>query len=308
MNIQDLIYFNDLAKTLNYTETAHNFFVSQPTISLAVKRLEEEFDTNLFNRQRFSKGMTITETGELLLDFSNRLVLQLAATKQKIRDTSNNVVSFGFLPTIGGALWPRFIPQVKKASPDIHFYEEESSDVMFELVKTGEVPIAIVGHDKPNISDESIQQTPILKEAFTLWTKADHPLAKKSFITPADLKGETLLSLSQGYTHQRIFHDWLAANHLEDEVTLLYTKEIRTALSIASTSHMLAFMSPIIADRHLDLVQLTIENAPKFYISLVVNTAEQYGHNQRIFNEEMADIASDLYEQFSALETKRSIE
>lgn len=301
MNIQDLMYFNDLAKTLNFTETAQNFYVSQPTITLALKRLESEFNTNLFERQRFSKSITITETGLLLLAFSTHTTHQLEITKKKIMDANNQVVSFGFLPTIGGYLWPYFIPHLKSSTRNIDFHEEESSDIMLDLVASGEVPIAIFGHPKPKIKRDNIQQVPLIKEAFTLWTKPNHPLAKKKFATIEDLKGETFLSLSKGYTHERIFNQWLVQNDLVEDTTVLYTQEIRTALSIASASDLLAFMAPVLTDGHSDLVEIPIENPPIFYISLVYNTTEQYGHHQQNFNQEMADIAKELHQELSKL-------
>lgn len=301
MNIQDLMYFNDLAKTLNFTETAQNFYVSQPTITLSLKRLESEFNTNLFERQRFSKTMTITETGKLLLAFSTKVTNQLEITKKKIMDANNQIVSFGFLPTIGGSLWPYFIPHLKSSTRNIDFHEEESSDIMLELVTSGEVPIAIFGHPKPKINRENIQQVPLIKEAFKLWTKPNHPLAKKASVTIEDLKGETFLSLSKGYTHERIFNQWLIKNDLVEDTTVLYTQEIRTALSIASSSDMLAFMAPILIDGHSDLVEIPIENPPVFYISLAYNTVEQYGHHQQNFNQEMADIAKELHQELSKL-------
>lgn len=301
MNIQDLMYFNDLAKTLNFTETAQNFYVSQPTITLALKRLESEFNTNLFERQRFSKSMTITETGLLLLAFSTHTTHQLEITKKKIMDANNQVVSFGFLPTIGGYLWPYFIPHLKSSTRNIDFHEEESSDIMLDLVASGEVPIAIFGHPKPKIKRDNIQQVPLIKEAFTLWTKPNHPLAKKKFATIEDLKGETFLSLSKGYTHERIFNQWLVQNDLVEDTTVLYTQEIRTALSIASASDLLAFMAPVLTDGHSDLVEIPIENPPIFYISLVYNTTEQYGHYQQNFNQEMAEIAKELHQNFNKL-------
>lgn len=299
MNIRDLMYFNDLAKTRNFTETAQNFYVSQPTITLALKRLESEFNTNLFDRQRFSKTMTITETGKLVLAFSTKTTKQLEITKKKIMDADNQEVSFGFLPTIGGSLWPYFIPLLKGHTKHISFHEEESSDKMLDLVTSGEVPIAIFGHPKPRINQENIVQIPLIKQAFTLWAKPNHPLAKKKRVSVADLKGETFLSLSKGYTHERIFNHWLMKNDLVEDINILYTQEIRTALSIASTSDMLAFMAPILIDGHGDLVEIPIENPPYFYISLAYNGAEKFGRYQQDFNEEMANIAENLHEEFS---------
>lgn len=290
MNLQDLVYFNHLAKTLSFTATAQHFYVSQPSISMALKRLEKELDTVLIDRRRIHKNLHLTETGEILLKHSTQILTTIDTISEEIHDLKNEVVYFGFLPTIGGRFMTQFMSRLGKFSSSMKLIEEESSDVMYDLVQKGQVPLAIIGSDVASFEDSNILQIPLKQEEMALWVSPDNPLAQKAVVTAADIQNELFVSLTQGYTHERIFEEWTKSNHIEQPQTL-YTKEIQTALSIASSTNMLAFMSDILVKDRPGLVRVPIENAPKFYISLIVNNnLKNATYFQKEFNEKMIEL------------------
>ncbi|MGE7366720.1 LysR family transcriptional regulator [Desemzia incerta] len=290
MNLQDLVYFNHLAKTLSFTATAQHFYVSQPSISMALKRLEKELDTVLIDRRRIHKNLHLTETGEILLKHSTQILTTIDTISEEIHDLKNEIVYFGFLPTIGGRFMTQFMPRLGKFSSSMKLIEEESSDVMYDLVQKGQVPLAIIGSDVASFEDSNILQIPLKQEEMALWVSPDNPLAQKAVVTAADIQNELFVSLTQGYTHERIFEEWTKSNHIEQPQTL-YTKEIQTALSIASSTNMLAFMSDILVKDRPGLVRVPIENAPKFYISLIVNNnLKNATYFQKEFNEKMIEL------------------
>lgn len=293
MNLQDLVYFNHLAKTLSFTATAQHFYVSQPSISMALKRLEKELDTVLIDRRRIHKNLHLTETGEILLKHSTQILTTIDTISEEIHDLKNEVVYFGFLPTIGGRFMTQFMSRLGKFSSSMKLIEEESSDVMYDLVQKGQVPLAIIGSDVASFDDSNILQIPLKQEEMALWVSPDNPLAQKAVVTAADIQKELFVSLTQGYTHERIFEEWTKSNHIEQPQTL-YTKEIQTALSIASSTNMLAFMSDILVKDRPGLVRVPIENAPKFYISLIVNkNLNNATYFQKEFNEKMIELTQD---------------
>ncbi|SFQ46517.1 DNA-binding transcriptional regulator, LysR family [Desemzia incerta] len=290
MNLQDLVYFNHLAKTLNFTATAKHFYVSQPSISMALKRLEKELDTVLIDRKRVHKNLTLTETGEILLKHSTQILTTIDTISEEIHDLKNEVVYFGFLPTIGGRFMPQFMPRLDKFSSAMKLIEEESSDVMYDLVRKGQVPLAIIGSDVPSFEDNSILQVPLKQEEMALWVSPENPLAQKSIVTASDIQKELFVSLTQGYTHERIFEEWTKSSNIDQPQTL-YTKEIQTALSIASSTNMLAFMSDILVKDRPGLVRVPIKNAPKFYISLIINkNLDNTTYFQKEFNKKMIEL------------------
>lgn len=294
LNLQDLIYFKHLSESLSFTETAEHFFVSQPSISTALKRLESEFGTMLVDRRKTLKKIQLTTAGKILYQNTTEALNILDSTKQKIHDLESETVYYGFLPTIGGYLMPRILPKLSRFTQTIKFIEEESSDVMLQMVKDGEVPIAIIGYDAPQILDNKIRQIRVENEEMALWVSPDHPLAEKKEVDVEDVKNEVFISLSEGYTHQRIFEQWTKSHRL-DEPDVVYAREIKTALSIAASTQMVAFMSEIIVDDTHDLVKVTLKNAPKFYISLILNTHADNTICQQEFNEAVIQAVHDEF-------------
>lgn len=294
MNLQDLVYFNHLAESLNFTSTAEHFYVSQPTISMSLKRLETEYDTILINRKQFQDKLGLTDTGKILYRHTKRILNELEIVKNEIYDLKNEIVYFGFLPTIGGYFFSKLMPHLEEYASSIKFIEEESSNIMLDLVRNGDVPIAIVGSSKPDFEDENLLQIPLTTEEFSLWVSKSNPLAGKGRINIKELKNPTFISLSQQYTHGNIFEDWIYKNCKEKPQTL-YTEEIQTAISIASSSNMMAFMIPILANENNNLVEVKLHNGPKFYISLIVNKEEPHTYFQKTFNERLIDLVQTIH-------------
>ena len=295
MNLQDIIYFYHLAESLSFTDTAAHFYVSQPSISMSLKRLETELETTLIDRKRFHKRMNLTRSGEILHRHAAVILDSLSQIKDDIHDYKNQIVYFGFLPTIGGHFMATLLPRLGKFTSSVKFVEEESSDIMYELVRSGEVPIAITGSDLPHFNDENLIQIPIATQKLSLWAAPDHPLTKQKQITSEDLKDTVFISLEKGYTHERIFDRW-AQSKFDEPPQTLYTKEIQTALSIASSTHMVAFMIDILVKESKDLVEIPLTDPPAFYISLILNKESQDNPFQNEFNDMMVSLAKELSE------------
>lgn len=294
MNLQDLVYFKHLAQSLSFTDTAEHFFVSQPSISIALKRLETELDATLVDRRKTLKQIQITPAGKILYEHATEALDILGATKQAIHDLEEENVYYGFLPTIGGHFLPKIMPKLSRFTKSIIFVEEESSDIMLEQVQQEKVPIAILGHETPYIQDNKIKQMRILDLEMALWVSPNHPLAGKKAVTIEDIQEEIFISLSEGYTHQRIFEQWAQRNHIP-EPNIVYAKEIQTVHSIAASTQMVAFMSDIIVGENSGLVKVTLEKAPKFYISLILNMETENSFIQQEFNQTLMDAVKSEY-------------
>lgn len=294
MNLQDLRYFKHLVECLSFTETAEHFFVSQPSISTALKRLETTLDTVLIDRRKTLKKIKVTPTGQILYDNAEKVIKILDNTKQQIHGLHDETVYFGFLPTIGGSLMPQILPNLKQSTQSIRFVEDESSDAMLQMVNKSEVPIAIIGHDTPDILEEAIHQIPVLAQEMSLWVAPSHSLAGRSNLEGDDFKDEVFISLSEGYTHHRIFENWTQGKKIYGP-NVVFANEIKTVLSIAASTHMVAFMSDIVVDDMHDLVKVTIKNPPQFYVSLIVNNKAEHTFFQQKFNDEVTDIVEEVF-------------
>lgn len=294
MNLQDLIYFKYLVECLSFTETAEHFFVSQPSISTALKRLETVLDTVLIDRRKTLKKIQVTPAGQILYENAEKVINILDNTKHQIQGLYDETVYFGFLPTIGGSLMPQILPNLNQSTQSIRFIEDESSDAMLQLVKKGDVSIAIIGHDTAQIVDEAIYQIPVLAQEMALWVAPSHPLAGRGNLDGDDFKNEVFISLSEGYTHHRIFEKWTQGKKIFGP-NVVFANEIKTVLSIAASTHMVAFLSDIVVDDMHDLVKITLKNPPQFYVSLIVNNLAENTFFQQKFNDEIINIVKDVF-------------
>ncbi|MCC5894129.1 MAG: LysR family transcriptional regulator [Alkalibacterium sp.] len=294
MKLQDLHYFKQLAETRSFTETAEAFYISQPSISIALKRLEEEFSTRLITRDRSSKSVELTKSGELLYQRSLDILHLVNKTKKDIHDLESKNVYLGFLPTIGGHFLPKLFPELTSYLGSLKFVEEESSDAMFEMVKTNRVSAAIVGSDVPHVKEKWLTQVPIAEKEMYVWVSPTHPLAKYKRVKAAMLEKTNFVTLAKGYTHQRIFEKW-TNEHAIDVSNIHYTNEIQTANSMIASGMSAGLMIDLLVSDRKGLVKIPLKDPPKFYISLLINDQADITPYQKQFNESLVEAVNKQF-------------
>lgn len=292
MNIQDLTYFKHLAESLNFTATAEHFYVSQPSISMALKRLEEELEAKLIDRRKSLRRMKLTSAGEILYKSASDVLDLLETTKQTIKDARSETIYFGYLPTIGSRFLPVYLAEIGENAKLLRLIEEESSDAMLKMVQQEKVPLAIIGHDSERIDDPQIDQIPITAHDFSLWVAPGHPFAGRESVSIQDVRESVFISLSEGYSHQRIFEKWAKENKIAEN-NIIYAKEIKTLQTIAQSTEFIAFMSEILVGNDTPLVKVPLEDAPKFYISLIINNHRENSLSQQEFNETVLSLTKN---------------
>lgn len=288
MKIQDFFYFKYLVEVSSFTKTAEHFFVSQPSISIALKRLEEEFETKLIDRDRSAKSFKLTATGEVLYKRTSEIIEIFEQTHKEIEDIDSQIVEFGFLPTIGSYFLPRFMEIFSTYTNQLKLVEEESSDAMYEILKSRKVPIALVGSDQAYFEEPWIKQYPLATEELKVCLSKNHPLSSADEITPQQLNGQSFITLDKGYTHQRIFNHWVEKENIQTK-TVQYTHEIRTAASFISSSQTVGLFIEQLVSNYPDVVTVPLKGAPKFYINLAVNTDLNFTTLQKEFNQTLLD-------------------
>lgn len=298
MKIQDLIYFKYLVDCSSFTKTAEAFYVSQPSISLSLKRLEDEFNTKLITRDLSTKSFHLKPAGKILYKNAGTVLDLLAATKKEMENTETRTVQLGFLPTIGGFYLPNLMPSMSKFISNLQLVEEESSEVMMDLLRENKLPIAISGGDSPKIEEPWVEQYLIDERPLQVCVAPDHPLAKESLITAEMLSDYSFICLDKEYTHYTMFERWAQANQINPS-QVSYTKEIQTAGSFISSGVSIGIMIDLLVKNRTDIVTIPLENAPKFYISLVVNKKAVGNPLQQEFNQTLIDIATQRTKQAS---------
>lgn len=197
MTLTELRYAVALAETRHFGRAASACFISQPTLSIAVKRLEATLAVTLF--ERGSAEVTLTEAGERLIPQARRVLEEAAALKAMAGTLNNPLVGalrLGVIFTIAPYLLPCLIPAVRRLAPDMPLLLEENyTDTLVDKLKQGELDAIIVADllDLP-----STLTYPLYQEPFVVVTPHDHPWAGRTMIPPADLATESVLLLTEG--------------------------------------------------------------------------------------------------------------
>ena len=198
MNLKDLKYLVALADTGHFGKAAERTFVSQPTLSAQLKKLEEFLGVKLVERQ--PKNVQLTEVGKQVVVRARRMLDegdQIIALARNNTDPFAGKLKMALIPTIGPYLLPRVMQKLRKALPHLGLmlYEHQTEPLLKRL-RDGEIDLGLMA--LPIVPD-GLESRPLYEEAFTVALPNNHPLAAKSTVKIQDLKGQTLLLLEDGH-------------------------------------------------------------------------------------------------------------
>lgn len=198
MNLRDLHYLVSVADTLHFAKAAELCHVSQPTLSMQLKKLEDELGVSIFERN--NKKVLLTEQGIALVDQARRVLKEAQRLKEMAKFAADPLAGsliVGCIPTLGPYLLPAALSKIKQALPKLELFllEEQTHNLLRDL-KAGKIDAAILA--LPVDSDDFFERI-LFDEAFMVAMPVDHPLTKKQEISPSDLKDQTILLLAEGH-------------------------------------------------------------------------------------------------------------
>ncbi|MCB1748807.1 MAG: LysR family transcriptional regulator [Gammaproteobacteria bacterium] len=194
MTLTELRYIVAVARHRHFGKAAEACFVSQPTLSVGVRKLEEELGVRIFERSRSEVivtpiGATLVARAEEVLDAAEALRETAAAAQ----DPLGSALRLGVIYTVGPFLVPRLISALKKRAPQLGLIVREGfTDELAESLRHGELDAVIMSLP---FRDPRLISRPLYEEPFHVAVPKDHPLARRKRIKPADLADETLLLL-----------------------------------------------------------------------------------------------------------------
>jgi LysR family transcriptional regulator, hydrogen peroxide-inducible genes activator len=198
MTLTELKYIVAVARERHFGKAAEACYVSQPTLSVAVKKLEEELDVKLFERS--ANEVTVTPLGEEIVRQAQSVLEQAAAIKEiakRGKDPLGGSLALGIIYTIGPYLLPDLVRQMIAKTPQMPLMLQENFTVkLLEMLRTGEIDCAILAEPFP---DAGLAVAPLYDEPFMAAVPANHPLAAKAEVTSEELKNETMLLLGSGH-------------------------------------------------------------------------------------------------------------
>ena len=198
MNLRDLRYLVALAEHKHFGRAAEASFVSQPTLSTQIKKLEDELEVSLV--ERTPRNVLLTEVGKEIAQRARDVLTevdQIKAIARRTRDPESGTLRLGIFPTLGPYLLPHVIPSIRARFPRLELLlVEEKTEVVLRQLREGRLDAAILALP---IHDDQLHTEFLFEEQFVLAVPENHGLARRAVLKIDDLSDESLLLLEEGH-------------------------------------------------------------------------------------------------------------
>jgi LysR family hydrogen peroxide-inducible transcriptional activator len=197
MTLSELKYIVAVARERHFGRAAASCFVSQPTLSVAVKKIEEELDVVIF--ERGANEVVLTPIGKQIVDQAQRVLESADKVKQIAKTGSSHLeepLRIGVIFTIGPYLLPNLIPILREQVPEMAIIIEEgfTADLKTKL-KQGSLDLIIVSNP---FQESGVASRTMYREPFVVVVPISHPMSASDSINSQELENETVLLLGKG--------------------------------------------------------------------------------------------------------------
>ncbi|MFC5743843.1 DNA-binding transcriptional regulator OxyR [Dyella tabacisoli] len=199
MNLRDLHYLVALAEHRHFGRAAEASFVSQPTLSTQIKKLEDELGVALV--ERTPRKVLLTETGREIARRARGVLAEIDEIKaiaQRTRDPESGTLRLGIFPTLGPYLLPHLVPLVRNRYPRLELLlVEDKTEQVIRMLREGSLDVGILALP---LHEDSLITEFLFEEPFVLAVPDSHPLVHlKHRLKLSDLEDESLLLLEDGH-------------------------------------------------------------------------------------------------------------
>ena len=199
MTLTELRYIVAVSQKKHFGKAAQACFVSQPTLSIAIKKLEEELGIRLFERSSKNE-IRITEIGQQIIDQA-QIVLQqtqiLGEIAQQGKDPMAGQFKLGVIYTIGPYLLPNLIPKLRETAPKLKLIIEENFTAnLFQSLKQGNLDAIVISYP---FDEAGIDTAALYEEPFVVALPCNHEWRERSHIRPEELASQDLMLLGAGH-------------------------------------------------------------------------------------------------------------
>lgn len=256
MKLTQLEYFCVAARYHNITKAAKELFVTQPSISNAIKALEEEFGVNLFFRN--NNKLTLTPEGEIFYKSAEELLAHADSVESKFHELRKKVtpIRIGIPPMLGTIYLPELYLSLNERFPnvDLRLFEFGSIKAC-NLVLEEKLDIAIVNAEQPSI--DKCNSRIIDTEDLLFCVAPDHPLAGQKTLLLTMLADEPLILFNTDSVQVMTLTRQFKAVGVNPHI-ILNTSQITTLINMVKSGHMGTFLYRSIVEKHSDIVGIPV--------------------------------------------------
>ncbi len=294
MNLRDLKYLVALADHKHFGRAAAACFVSQPTLSTQIKKLEDELGVPLV--ERAPRKVMLTPAGREAASRARGIVAEVEQMKEAARrsqDPEAGTVRLGIFPTLAPYLLPHVVPHIRERFPQLELLlVEEKSELLLRQLREGRLDAALLALP---LHDDQLHTEFLFEEPFVLAVPEGHALANRSDLTLAELSDQRLLLLEDGHCLREqaldVCHLAGAMEKSEFQATSLETLRQMVAANVGITLlPMLAVQPPVARSDSIRLLPFHESKQPSRRIAMVWRRSSAMGD----FLVHLAEVFRDL--------------
>lgn len=269
MKLTQLYYFQTICKYQNITRAAAELHISQPSLSNAIKELENEFGVPLFFR--LSKGLALTDEGRVLLAETDKLLQQaehLASSMNALK-TVGQTIRLGVPPMLAALIFPQLLQAFHAAYPDVSLQMVENGSLTNRnLVLDGVLDAAIISaHMAPQ---PSFGCCDLCRLEICFYVAAGHPLAQKTSVRPEDTDGIPLALLAEDTFLTSYLMDCFKSLGISPDI-IVNTNQLSTIRQLVENNAAAAFLYHGLPDSSNAVAQIPVEGLPAVRAQLIWN-------------------------------------
>ena len=267
MRLTQIRYFLEVCKCNNITQAAKNLYVSQPSVTVAIKDLEEELGVNLFNR--IKQRIFLTEEGKFFYDESSKIIKKLDNLLEVVKDMGEkkNNVKIGIPPMIGSFLFPNIFLGFKESYPEINLEIYEYGTIESrELLLKEKLDLVITTGErfKPN----EINFNTILKTSYGFYVGKESSLSRKERLSFKDISDEPLILFNKGFYINRIVMREFEKLGVKSPKIILETGQVETLKRFISKGIAAGFLTKNCVEDSDNLLEVPFETPMPITIGL----------------------------------------
>ena len=267
MELRQLEYFQKVCLLNSITKAAEELHVSQPSISIALQKLEREFGLPLFDRNQ--KQLSLTENGKVFLQRTNDILTRVKDTSAEMRDRKRlqgGTINIGIPPMIGSMLFPPILAKFRKAYPNLQLKAFESGSLTIrEQLEQGTLDIGIISTGK--VLSSRLGSISIREEELLVCLPQGHPLGAFARISLQELKNEPFILLEEDtFIRQTILEECRRQNFSPEIV--LSSSQIQTIVGLVEERVGISFLLDTILKNQPHILSRPFANP--IYVQIVL--------------------------------------
>ena len=294
MTITQLQYVLAVAEYQNFTLAAEKSFVTQPTLSMQVQKLEDELDVRIFDRSK--KPISITEAGKKIVAQAKNIVNEAKRIKDIVDQEKGFIggeFTLGIIPTVMPTLLPMFLKTFIKKYPKVNLIiKEQNTESLIRNLQDGHLDAGIAATP---LDIEFIKERPLYYEPFVGYVPPTHRLSNKVKLNPEDLDIKDILLLQDGHCFREgVVNLCKTSRNFEEEHFQLQSGSFETLINLANEGLGMTLL-PYLNSIELDTTKKSnlryfVEPSPAREISLIYHKKELKLH----ITEALRDVISSI--------------